>query len=300
MKFLAKLFSSIFLLSISISTMALTFELPKNGNVVGHVQYATVSPGWDLSTIGRRYDIGGLEMYEANPGVDYLRPPVGKRLLIPSKFILPDAPKEGIVINLAELRLYYYHKDGKRVSTYPIGVGKGGWHTPIGTSSITRKRKNPTWRMPESIYKKNLAMGLKVQKVVPPGPTNPLGKHALSTGFKNIVIHGTPYPRGVGLRSSHGCLRMLPEDIAQLFNYVDVGTKVTVVHQPTKIGKLDNMVYMESHVPISDPNYKRNTNLKANFEKFSAKFGKPANFNWHKAQQFQNNSFGYPKQVGTF
>lgn len=280
------------------TAVSLTFPLPQNGNIVGHIQYTTVRHGDTLSTIGRRFDIGGYEMTEANPGVNYLHPKVGTTLVIPSRFVLPKGPRKGIVINLAEMRLYYYHPDGKHVSTYPVGVGKDGWDTPLGTTSIVRKRANPTWVVPKSILENHRRMGKPIQPTMPPGPKNPLGAYAMNTGFKNIVIHGTPYPMGVGVRSSHGCIRMLPEDISQLFSMVKVGTQVRVAHEPHKIGYDGNKLYMEAHVPISESTY---TGIYSNdtlVQRLANQLGKKITVKWGEAQRIRNRTSGYPQLIG--
>lgn len=277
-------------------SFGLTFVLPQNGNIIGHVQYTTVRYGDTLSTIGRKFDMGGYEMVEANPGVDYSNPTPGKTLLIPSRFILPDGERKGIVINLAELRLYYYHPDGVHVSTFPVGVGQDGWNTPLGNTQIVRKRTNPTWVVPDSILENQEAHGKPIPKVMPPGPDNPLGAYAMSLGLDKIVIHGSPYPKGVGVRSSHGCIRMLNEDVAVLYNMVNVGTPVSIIHQPNKIGRMDDQLYLEAHVPISNAIY-------ANYDRLGdliAKVGKGKySIEWGKVQQLQHRASGYPQPIGS-
>lgn len=279
-------------------TWGLTFDLPQDGNVVGYIKHHTVKPGENLSTIGRMYDIGGYEMTEANPGVNYLHPPAGTNLTIPSKFVLPNAKNKGILVNLSEMRLYYFHPNERKVSTFPIGVGKEGWNTPLGESSIVRMRKDPTWVVPDSILENHEAHGKPIEKTMPPGPNNPLGKYALNTGFKNIVIHGTPYPRGVGVRSSHGCMRMWNEDVEKLYNMVKIGTPVQVIHEPNKIGVLQNQVYLEAHVPISDVMYFDYDSLDGAIQKVATKFGRKMTIKWNRAQSYTREASGYPKIIG--
>ncbi len=277
---------------------ALTFVLPHNGNIIGNVQYATVQYGDSLSTIGRRYDMGGYEMMEANPGVDYTNPNRGTRLVIPSRFILPDTQRKGIVINLAEMRLYYYHNDGVHVSTYPVGVGQEGWNTPLGATTVTRKREHPTWVVPDSILANHAEHGQPIEKVWPAGPNNPLGDHAITTGFKSIVIHGSPYPKGVGVRSSHGCIRMLNEDVAQLFKMVQVGTPVQIIHQPTKIGRMDNQLFLEAHVPLSKSSYYSDYSSTGELLHKLTK-GAKYNVQWKDIERIQNKANGLPHPIGT-
>lgn len=277
---------------------ALTFPLPSDGNIVGQVQNTTVRPGDTLSTIGRRYNIGGYEMKEANPGIDYMNPGVGNTLIIPSRFVLPNTARKGIVINLSEMRLYYYHPDGQHVTTYPVGVGQEGWDTPLGESQIVRKRENPTWVVPDSILDKHKRLGQPIAPTMPPGPKNPLGEFAMNTGFKNIVIHGSPYPMGIGVRSSHGCIRMLNEDIRELYQMVDVGTKVTIVHEPNKLGYLGNQVFLESHVPISDTMYTGIYSTDTLVQRMADKLGKKITIKHSEAQRLRSKTLGYPAPIG--
>lgn len=277
---------------------ALTFPIPHNGNIIGNVQYTTVQYGDSLSTIGRRYDMGGYEMVEANPGVSYSDPRPGTRILVPSRFVLPDTPRKGIVINLAEMRLYYYHPDGVHVSTFPVGVGQEGWNTPLGTTTIVRKREHPTWIVPDSIMKNHEAHGQPIEKVWPAGPNNPLGDHALTTGMKGIVIHGSPFPKGVGVRSSHGCIRMLNEDVAQLFRMVQVGTPVNIIDQPTKIGRMDNQLFLEAHVPLSKSQYYAD---QSNTGELLHKLTKGAKYSvqWRDVERIKNKANGLPQPIGS-
>ncbi len=277
---------------------ALTFAIPENSNVVGQVQTTTVRAGDSLHTIGRRYGIGGYEMMEANPGMSFTRPPSGAKVVIPSKFVLPDAPRKGIVINLAEMRLYHYHS-GNKVSTYPIGIGQAGWLTPTGTTTIVNKQKNPWWIVPESILRKHAARGKPIPPRQPPGPDNPLGQYKMNLGFKNIVIHGTPWPMGVGLRSSHGCIRMLPEHISKLFYQVGVGTQVRVVHQPQKLGYVGNTLMLEAHLPLSEGSYQRAFHLDKEVNELAVERGFGSyQVKWNEAKSLKKRAAGYPKPIG--
>ncbi|MBI2792739.1 MAG: L,D-transpeptidase family protein [Gammaproteobacteria bacterium] len=281
------------------TSFGLTFVIPHNGNIIGNIQYTSAQYGDSLSTIGRRYDMGGYEMVEANPGVNYLEPNRGTRIVVPSRFVLPDTPRKGIVINLSEMRLYYYHPDGVHVSTYPVGVGQEGWNTPLGTTTVTRKREHPTWVVPDSILANHEAHGQPIEKVWPAGPNNPLGDYAMNTGFKSIVIHGSPYPKGVGVRSSHGCIRMLNEDVEQLFKMVQVGTPVNIIHQPTKIGRLDNKLYLEAHVPLSNAEYYAGNVQSAGQLIHKVVNGAKYSVEWREIEKLQNRANGYPQPIGS-
>lgn len=279
------------------TSMALTYALPKDGNIVGNIQYTKVHQGDSLSTIGREFDIGGYEMVEANPGVDFSNPKPGKRLVVPSRFILPDGPRKGIVVNLAEMRLYYYHPDGARVSTYPVGIGQEGWNTKLGKTQVVRKRENPTWVVPDSIMENHKDHGMDIPKVQPPGPKNPLGKHAITLGYDNLVIHGTPYPKGVGVRSSHGCIRMLPEDVAELYQYVSVGTPVEVINQPNKIGHDDKKIFLEAHVPVDKA--AGATMIGDLIHRVARKNSKNYSVQWREVTRAQVKPQGYPIPIGS-
>ncbi|MCC7259671.1 MAG: L,D-transpeptidase family protein [Alphaproteobacteria bacterium] len=194
----------------------------------------------NLYALSRRNDVGIVEMLSANPGIDPWMPRVGTAITIPTRFVLPPVPREGIVINLAELRLYYYPTDAT-VMTFPIGIGQEGWQTPTGATKIVKKRKDPEWRPPASIR----AQKPELPEVVPAGPDNPMGAFALNLGWPSYAIHGTNRPYGIGRRSSHGCIRMYPEDIATLFAEVKEGTPVTVVDVPYKLGWYKDTLWLE-------------------------------------------------------
>jgi L,D-transpeptidase ErfK/SrfK len=171
---------------------------------------------------------------------------------LPTQFILPPGPREGIVINLAELRLYYYPPGEGRVITHPLGIGREGWSTPTGEFKITTKTPNPTWRPPETIRAEHAANGDPLPEVVPPGPDNPLGAYAMRLSNPQYLIHGTNRPWGVGMRVSHGCIRLYPEDIKTLFPQVAKGTPVRIINAPYKAGWLNGMLFIEAHPPLSE------------------------------------------------
>jgi L,D-transpeptidase ErfK/SrfK len=210
---------------------------------VGEIQsYETVYED-SLLDLARKFDVGYVEMIAANPVLDPWVPGAGKEITVPSMHLLPQAVHEGIVINIAEMRLYYFPKKDGVPETYPIGIGEAGSETPSGATRVTRKEANPTWYRTKS----EIAAKPWAPKIVPPGPDNPLGAFALHLGWPSYLIHGTDDWRGVGRRDSRGCMRMYPEDIERLFREVPVGTKVTVVNQPIKFGWVDDKLYMEIH-----------------------------------------------------
>ncbi len=233
-------FSLIFLVFVTVCTASHAATYDIRGDVAGQVTRYEVREGDTLYTIARAYDLGIVEIMAANPGVDMWLPEPGRVLSLPTAHVLPAAPREGIVINLPELRLFYY-PDLYTVMTFPIGTGKEGWPTPVGVTTIAKKRIDPVWRPPESIHLETPGL----PEEVPPGPDNPLGTHAMNLGWQGFVIHGTNRPYGVGRRSSHGCIRLYPEDIPVLFEQVEVGTKVTVVDTPYKLGWRGNELWLE-------------------------------------------------------
>ena len=200
-----------------------------------------------LLDIARRFRMGIAELRLVNPGVDVWLPGAGTPVRLPSRFILPDAPRTGVVINLPEMRIYYYPKGASVVHTWPISIGRVGWETPIGKTTIVRKKVRPTWYPPESIREEHAARGDILPKVVRPGPDNPLGSHALYLGFPAYLIHGTNKPYSIGMRVSHGCIRMYPEHIVELYGMVERGTPVTVIEQGVKAGWSGDTLYIEVH-----------------------------------------------------
>jgi L,D-transpeptidase ErfK/SrfK len=211
---------------------AAEFSLAPGQKVIGEVRGYVVQPGEGLNEVARKFDLGYTALAAANPGVDQFNPGVGRRLMIPALYILPDAPRQGIVINLAQYRLFYFPPGGNRVETYPVGLAVFGSKTPLGASSVVRKEPNPTWYPPASIR----AERPELPAMIPPGPDNPLGDYALHLGWPRYLIHGTNKPDGTGRNVSHGCIRMYPEDIERLFNEVSVGTQVRTVSQPAGAG----------------------------------------------------------------
>jgi len=224
---------------------------PASTGVVGQVQVTFARHEDTLSDIARRFDLGYEEVVNANPGVDPWLPREGTRIVLPTMFVLPDAPAEGIVVNLAALRMFHFPpaaKDGTRVvHTYPIGIGKVGWATPAGTTTVVSRRREPWWTPPASVRREHAAAGDPLPARVPPGPDNPLGTRAMNLGWDSYLIHGTNKPAGVGLRASHGCIRMYPEDIEVLFERVAVGTRVTVVNQPLLQRWHGDTLYVQSY-----------------------------------------------------
>ena len=232
------------------------FQLAEGQSVVGTVQRVTARYEDTLPGIGRMFNLGYDEIARANPDLDIWLPGEGSKIVLPTQFVLPEAPREGLVLNVAAMRLYYFpppDADGHReIFTHPIGIGRVGWATPLGSTTITAKAKNPAWYVPESIRKEHAEAGDPLPAVVPPGPDNPLGNHALRLAMPGYLLHGTNKPTGVGLRVSHGCIRLYPEDIAQLFEMVDKGTPVHIVEQPYLAGWHGDRLMFSAHVPLEE------------------------------------------------
>jgi len=193
--------------------------------------------------LARDYNLGFTEMRAANPYVDPWLPGNGTKLILPARHLLPDSDRQGIVINLPEMRLYAYVNGDEAPTTFPIGVGREGLNTPVGTTKVTRKKEGPTWTPTPRMRREDP----ELKPYYPPGPDNPLGTHALYLGWPTYAIHGTNKPFGIGRRISSGCIRMYPENITRLYEMIPVGTKVQVVDQPIKLAWIDDRLYLEAH-----------------------------------------------------
>jgi len=239
-----------------VDTHKFTLNSPDD-DVVGTVQITLASQDDTLPDIARRFNVGYEEIARANPGVDPWLPGAGRSIVVPTRFVLPDAPREGIVINVAAMRLYYYppHKKDEPliVYTHPIGIGKVGWSTPQGVTTVISHVKDPVWRPSAALRKDHFNdNGEQLAAVVQPGPDNPLGKFELTLGWRGFLIHGTNKPYGVGLRSSHGCIRLYPEDIEKIYALVTNGTPVRVVNQPFLFGLHDQRLYLQAYSVLED------------------------------------------------
>lgn len=296
---LIKLLLALSLSLSSASTLALTFPLPTEGDMIGQVQKTSVKRGESLGDIGRRYDVGVFEMIEANPGLDPWIPTVGAIVVVPTQFILPKGPRKGIVLNLAEMRLYFYHADKPIVSTYPIGIGKKGCPTPHGQTTIVSKKKDPVWVPTASIRKEHLAKGDVLPGVVPAGPDNPLGRYALylGAGMSEYRIHGTNRPGGIGVRGSHGCVRLYPEDIESLYYSVPVGTSVRIIHEPYKVGWHNNHLYLEAHAPLTEGRYAGSDNQSNLKQAIENAIRDSHRVNWTSAQMAAQTRNGFPTRI---
>ncbi|WP_267257041.1 L,D-transpeptidase family protein [Coxiella endosymbiont of Ornithodoros maritimus] len=234
-------------------TFALRLPLPLSCNdLVGQIQFASVREGETFATIAERYDVGYYQLVEANPEVDPNQLQPGSVLIIPTQYLLPPAPKEGIIINLAAMRLYYFPKGKNYFYTYPVGIGRFNWSTPLGKLHIIQKIKNPVWVVPDSILHYRQENGDPVPKVMPSGPENPLGYYALRLSQPTYLIHSTNDPSSVGRRSSAGCIHLYPGDMKALFGMIFVDTPVLIINQPYVVGQNDGKLYLEAHLPLKE------------------------------------------------
>ncbi len=229
---------------------------PDDIDLVGEMRMVPAQHDDTLLDIARRYHLGHDEIILANPDLDRWLPGEGTEVVLPTRYILPRAPRSGLVLNVPEMRVYHYpdatENAPRTVQSYPVSVGRMDWATPLGEARVSSKQKDPAWRPPESIRREAAERGEILPQVVPAGPQNPLGKYALRLSIPGYLIHGTDKPWGIGMRVTHGCLRLYPEHIETLYQKVAVGTPVQIVNQPVKAGWLLDTLYIEVHPPLEE------------------------------------------------
>jgi L,D-transpeptidase ErfK/SrfK len=287
---------------------AAVYELPTDGSSVVGADAPLKTVYQDtLLDIARRNSLGYYEIVRANPGVDMWLPGEGTQIMLPGRRILPQGPREGIVVNLPEHRLYYYPKTKKGekpvVITYPVSIGKMDWKTPLGETRVIQKTKHPFWYPPEGVRKEHLANGDPLPPgPVKPGPDNPLGDYAmrLAAGNGTYLIHGTNNPMAVGMAITHGCVRMYPEDVAALFPLIPVGTKVWLINEPVKVAFAAGELLLEAHPPVDDEG--QNTaepNMEVLSQKLDQALGSTTTaIHWEFAKQALQAANGIPTVVG--
>jgi L,D-transpeptidase ErfK/SrfK len=225
-------------------------------SVVGVPQVVFTRDSDTLADLARTYGLGYDELIAANPDVDPWLPGENTPVLLPTQFVLPDVPRKGIILNIASRRLFYFPEvpEGQAtiVKTYPIGIGRVGWETPLGVTQVVAKARNPHWYVPLSVRKEHAELGDPLPSVIPPGPDNPLGHRVLKLEMPGYLIHGTNQPFGVGMRVSHGCVRLYPENIEYLYELIEVGEQVNIINEPYLVGQLDEEWYFEGHAPLED------------------------------------------------
>jgi L,D-transpeptidase ErfK/SrfK len=224
--------------------------------VIGEPQVVFARDEDTLSDLARTYGLGYDEIIAANPGVDPWLPGNGTPILLPTQHVLPNVEQRGVILNIATKRLFYFpaapEGELQHVRTYPIGIGRVGWETPLGETTVVSKAKDPHWWVPASVRREHAEMGNPLPPVVPPGPDNPLGNRVLKLDMPGYLIHGTNAPYGVGMRVSHGCVRLYPENIEVLYALVDVGEVVVIINEPYQFGWRDGALYFEAHTPLED------------------------------------------------
>ena len=256
-----------------------------------------------LPDIARANGLGFQEIKLANPGVDTWLPGEGTEIVLPNLYVLPGTPHEGIVLNIPEMRLYYFPPQEtnqlSEVITHPVGVGRQGWSTPYMNTRIIQKKTRPSWYPPESIRKEHAEQGDPLPKRVPPGPKNPLGNYMMRLGMPEYIIHGTNKPFGIGMRVSHGCIRLYPEDIKSLYQQVSLRTPVRIVNQPYKVGKYNGRIYLEAHPYLEEDTELFEGNLTSVVEMLIKVTGKGGyQVDWGLAKSVIAESNGIPVEIG--
>ncbi len=293
------------------------YELPPDGyDVIGAMSTVTARAEDTLIDIARRHGLGYQDIVRANPDVNVWVPGLGTEVLLPTQYVLPPGERRGVILNLAEYRLYYFpdvqEDETAYVMTYPISIGRMDWETPLGKTTVISKVRNPSWYVPQSVLAEHAADGDPLPRIVPPGPDNPLGKYAMRLGLPGYLIHGTNRPAGVGMRVTHGCVRMFPEDIEFLFGKVDLKTPVRIINEPVKMGWAGDELVMEVHpilevaMPELDAEDQEETAeetakdpLTYVTESFIATTAERAGqLDWHLAEQLVKRSDGIPMPVG--
>jgi L,D-transpeptidase ErfK/SrfK len=276
-------------------------QMEKNSDLVGKITIGNVTLEDNLPKYAVENYLGFSDIQAANPDLDLWFPEESDSVVLPTQFILPNVAKEGIVINLSEYRLYYFPKNNPNiVYTYPIGIGREGWKSPVGVTKITTKIPNPTWTPPKSIVKEAAEQGETLPAIYPPGPDNPLGVYKMNLSLPGYLIHGTNKEYGIGLRVSHGCFRMDNEHVVALANMIDIGTPVNIISQPYKLGFKNGLVYLEAHRPLSDSVEAKTSKAKQQAVLAALKQNprlKDVNIDWDKAANVLEKSDGIPTPI---
>jgi L,D-transpeptidase ErfK/SrfK len=269
----------------------------KDDDVIGRLATIRLERGDTLPDIARHFSLGINTVSAANPGVDVWVPGAGQRIVLPLSFILPEVRRKGIVINLAAMRLFYFTSDAslQTVSTFPVGIGTADRPTPTGKMHIARKKLRPTWYVPVSIAADHRKKGDPLPAIVPPGPLNPLGDHALYLSKSGYLVHGTNKPASVGLRATNGCIRLYPEDIKRLYETTPLKTSVKIVNQPYLVGRRDGVVYLEAHEPFDASGTAKLERAYARLKTVEMRTGRA--LDWQKVKKVMTEARGIPVAV---
>lgn len=301
MKNTGKALSTVLLTVLSTHVLAASYYVPPaNQSLIGQVQTGTGS-GEAVTAVTQRYNLGINALQSANPHLNMKRTTLPSRsyLQIPTQHILPNRPRQGIVINLPEMRMYYYLPGSDRVLTYPIGIGKIGKTIPIRNAIITTKKTNPTWIPPEDIREFNLEKGIVLPRIMPPGPDNPLGPYAIYMSIPTYLIHSTPFPESVGTRASFGCIRMYESDIKTFFPTITHGIPIAIVNSPVKVGWQNEKLYMEAHHPLEEHGDAYDASLPGMVHEISAASkDQPTLIDWQLVSFLSKDRDGVPHEVG--
>lgn len=279
---------------------ASTYALPASSDsVIGQVQYMPAVYNENVGDITSRFDLGFNEVADSNPQIDPGRGfSTGVTLKLPLEYILPPLPREGIIVNLSEMRLYYFLPASGIVKTYPVGIGKIGKTIPLTRTFVTKKVLNPTWTPTENIRAFNREQGVILPSSIPPGPDNPLGPYAIYLGIPEYRIHSTLYPESIGKRASFGCIRMIERDIKDFFPIVTAKTPVMIVDIPTKIGWHGNALFLEAHRPLEErPSSSSSYEGMVNLIQASTQ-GEPVLIDWQGVDYIAKIHDGVPHEIG--
>jgi L,D-transpeptidase ErfK/SrfK len=286
----------------SVVARAEVLAVADGSDLVGAIGTMRTTYDDTLTDIARRSGLGYEDMLSANPGVDPWLPGEDTDVVLPTQFILPVGGRKGLVVNIAEYRLYYFTQvDGRTaVATFPISIGRMDWSTPLGRHRILSKQKQPTWYPPESIRAEHAAEGEILPKAIPPGPENPLGDYAMRLSQSGYLIHGTNKPVGIGMQVTHGCIRMYPEDIEWLFPQVPVGAAVEIVNQPYKLGWTGDALYLEVHPVLVGDDAAEDAGMTRITEAYvQVTQGRPAQVDWSIVEEAYRAKLGLPVRIGS-
>jgi len=273
------------------------FFLAKGDDIIGRSAFLRLEADDTLPDIARHFSLGIHEISAANPGIDLWVPAAGERILLPMSFILPDAPRKGIVINLAAMRLFQFKEQATSltVSTYPVGIGSEERPTPRGLMYVSRKTVRPTWHVPASIAEDHLQRGDPLPPKVPPGPENPLGDYALYLNEPTYLIHGTNKSASIGLNATNGCIRLYPEDVKKLYEDTPVNTPVSIINQPYLVGLRNGVIHLEAHGKVGDSDSAERKAFYAKLRGLEKKLAR--RFDWRRIEEVLSEQRGIPVPI---
>lgn len=272
------------------------FSLINKQDIIGQLVAIKTQENDTLPDIARHFALGYNDITIANASIDPWVPATNSQLILPLQFIIPAVNRKGIILNLASMRLFYFPKNQPNyVMSYPVGIGRNDWETPTGNTKITEKKKDPVWRVPLSILKEHAKKGDPLPRIVPAGPDNPLGQYAMRLGIPSYLIHGTNKPYGVGMQISHGCVRLYPENIEDLFKVTPVGTPVKIIDQPYLLGWDNQTLFLEAHQPLQKNNRSAKKNLFKKLRRIAR--NKTILIDWLRVETILKQATGIPSAI---